>query len=265
MGLDVYVGPLSRYYSGAWETIVQQAGREQGIPVQIVRSNEPPPDAITEPAVVQEAVLAWRSSIEQQLGDRLGARLEWPEDPSIEYVTDKPDWDAYGAVLLLAAHDEFGAGSLPHEAPRQWQKEPLYGPVLQQYHGERHSVRRGLARLFGRSREEAGGSPSGGDVLLYRHLHLPELWLPADFDFTFRADDVAGAEMTMGSVPRLFAELRRLNERTYRAEPTDLEAWRQDGPPEDRSFDRTARFGLSIFLGLAKEAVDRRLPMKLDY
>ena len=37
MGLDVYVGPLTRYYSFEWETILQQAGREQGMDVHIVR------------------------------------------------------------------------------------------------------------------------------------------------------------------------------------------------------------------------------------
>ena len=31
MGLDVYVGPLIRYYTGDWETIVQQIGRETGM------------------------------------------------------------------------------------------------------------------------------------------------------------------------------------------------------------------------------------------
>jgi len=37
MGLDVYVGPLTRYYSFEWETIIQRAGREQGLEVRIAR------------------------------------------------------------------------------------------------------------------------------------------------------------------------------------------------------------------------------------
>jgi len=41
MGLDVYVGPLSRYYAGDWETIVQQAGRQQGVEVQVLRAPVP--------------------------------------------------------------------------------------------------------------------------------------------------------------------------------------------------------------------------------
>jgi hypothetical protein len=35
MGLDVYVGSLTRYYAGDWELIAQQAAREIGVPLQI--------------------------------------------------------------------------------------------------------------------------------------------------------------------------------------------------------------------------------------
>jgi hypothetical protein len=37
MGLDVYVGPLSRYYGSQWETIIQQYGQERGMGVQVIR------------------------------------------------------------------------------------------------------------------------------------------------------------------------------------------------------------------------------------
>ena len=41
MGLDVYVGPFSRYHTGEWETIVQQAARANGMTVQVVRPAAP--------------------------------------------------------------------------------------------------------------------------------------------------------------------------------------------------------------------------------
>ena len=50
MGLDVYVGSLTRYYAHDWETAVQRLGCEQGIPVVIVRARLQSPDAITDPA-----------------------------------------------------------------------------------------------------------------------------------------------------------------------------------------------------------------------
>jgi hypothetical protein len=37
VGLDLYVGPLTRYHLGDWLTVVQQAGRELGITVQVDR------------------------------------------------------------------------------------------------------------------------------------------------------------------------------------------------------------------------------------
>lgn len=36
MGLDVYVGTLTRYYSGDWELITQRVGRELGLTVEVV-------------------------------------------------------------------------------------------------------------------------------------------------------------------------------------------------------------------------------------
>jgi len=39
MGLDVYVGPLSRYTLGDWLTIVQQVMQAQGRTVQIIRTS----------------------------------------------------------------------------------------------------------------------------------------------------------------------------------------------------------------------------------
>ena len=39
MGLDIYAGTLTRYYTQNWKTAVQQFGEAHGIPVQIIRAN----------------------------------------------------------------------------------------------------------------------------------------------------------------------------------------------------------------------------------
>jgi len=52
MGLDVYVGSLTRYYTANWETVVQRTAGEQGIKCQTIRTNPEPPDKITDPVVV---------------------------------------------------------------------------------------------------------------------------------------------------------------------------------------------------------------------
>ena len=67
MGLDIYAGTLTRYYSHNWKTVVQQWAEENGYTF-----NRITPDG--EPA-----------------------------DNERPYYTDKPDWDAFGAMLLVAA------------------------------------------------------------------------------------------------------------------------------------------------------------------
>src|SRR5207249_5208071 len=106
MGLDVYVGSLTRYYAQDWETIVQQWGREQGLPVEVRRSQASPPDRITDPTVIRPDMIKWRSDLNQALSSRLGVELDWEEAPDAPYFTDKPGWDGYGGLVLLAAHEE---------------------------------------------------------------------------------------------------------------------------------------------------------------
>src|SRR2546428_707525 len=93
MGLDVYVGSLPRNDALDWETNFQQWGREQGLPVEVRRSEPSPPDRITDPAVIRPAMIKWRSNLNQALSSRLGGELDWEEAPDAPYFTDKPGWD----------------------------------------------------------------------------------------------------------------------------------------------------------------------------
>jgi hypothetical protein len=67
----------------------------------MIRMNEPP-DAVRDPHVVREAVITWQTG----LLNALGAAETWEEASDADYSTNKPDWDGYGAVMLLAAYDE---------------------------------------------------------------------------------------------------------------------------------------------------------------
>jgi hypothetical protein len=71
--------------------------------------------------------------------------------------------------------------------------------------------------------------------------------------------------MVIGSVPRLRAELESLNERTLACDDGQLSAIRAIGPTEDGDFAWAARFGLAIYLTLARQADDWGLPLKHDY
>jgi len=114
MGLDVYVGPLSRYYAGDWETIVQQVAKGSGIAVEIVRPKPPRRGWFKKlrdglhffRPTAEESVRRWRKRLRRDLGI---SDLDWNEDPETEYMTDKPAWDCYGALVLWAAYDELPA------------------------------------------------------------------------------------------------------------------------------------------------------------
>jgi hypothetical protein len=68
MGLDVYVGSLTRYYRRDWETFIQQAGRETGMTVQMVYLNEPDTDdEILSEEETRAAILEWRSSLADEI------------------------------------------------------------------------------------------------------------------------------------------------------------------------------------------------------
>jgi hypothetical protein len=263
LGLDIYVGPLSRYYAGDWKLITQQAAEAAGIEFRVVRPRNPPADAVTDPSVVHDAVVAWRSALVRGANGLLPS-LDWNEAPQADYFTDKPDWDGYWAVQFLAARDEFPDIPAPSrvEPPgrmRNPAKEPLQRRVDEVYRGK--SSGGALGRLLGRGRRIEDTRPPR-----YPHLHLPELWLPADFDRPLGATDLVGKRMTFGSVPRLLGELETLNDRTLHGDAAAIEQWSRAGPPEaDRSLEAVAAYGLAILLRAARYGVEHQLPMKMDY
>jgi len=239
MGLDIYVGSLTRYYSGDWETILQQLSP---VPVTIVRPNSPRQglfrgllDRLRRKDKDEDAASAvrrWQKQIQQELG---APDLDWNEDPNSEYFTDKPGWDCYGALLLWAAYEELPDAKRSQTA-EDWERDPAY--------------------LTNR------GDPRGR----YRHLTgNTEIWLPADFPDPIQTLAVTGDHVVLGSSVRLLAELSELNDRTWAVSDAQLSQWRQDGADYGGPLEASARFAFSIFHELARRAVEHRLPMKLDY
>src|SRR2546427_925453 len=92
MGLDLYVGPLTRYYTGNWETILQQAAKGSDISVKIVRPNPPNQGWFARlldqfrprgPAAAARAVRRWRNRLrtELRMPDRTGTNIRKPSTP----------------------------------------------------------------------------------------------------------------------------------------------------------------------------------------
>ena len=106
MGLDIYAGTLTRYYSHNWKTVVQQWAEENGYSFNRITPDGEPADNEEEmsPAEVQAAVENWRDQILSAISQPgQPPYAPWLEDNEKPYYTDKPDWDAFGAMLLVAA------------------------------------------------------------------------------------------------------------------------------------------------------------------
>jgi hypothetical protein len=241
MGLDVYVGSLTRYYLGAWETIVPQAGRERGFQVSIERPFAPKQNWFERfvdrfrpkgTAAATRAVRRWQRQVAREL--RV-PNLEWNEDREAEYETDKPAWDCYGALVLWAAYEELPSAHRRHSADG-WEEDPAYAA--------------------------SRGNPQSK----YRHLVADtQIWLPIEFDPPLATRALTGEPIVVGSSLRLLEELKRLNSCTWAATDQQIREWRYEGVDGGSSLKTSARFGFSIFFELAQRSVAARLPMKLDY
>ena len=177
MGLDVYVGPLTRYYVEGPADGVERIARHQDLPVT---------DGLEAEEVIRAAVVSWRQGLSRWLGDRLAGPLDWDESGPAPCFTDKPGWDGYGGTLLLAAHDEHPELPPPEVVSADWPDDPAY---------------------------QAASAPGAGSR--YRQLLTPELWLPCHFEFTVRTQDITGEEVELGSSVALLDQLRLLSARYH--------------------------------------------------
>jgi hypothetical protein len=221
VGLDVYVGSLTRYYVEGPADVVERIARHQGLPVSDDQDAE---------EVIRAAVVRWRDGLSRWLGDRLAGPLDWDESGPAPCFTDKPGWDGYGGVLLLAAHDEHPELPPPAQVSADWPDDPAYQAASARGAGSR-----------------------------YHQLLTPELWLPCRFDFTVRTKDLTGEEVELGSSLALLDQLGLLSAR-YR-----LDTQPPDPAATGHSLSAAAGNGLAVLLRLAERSVINRVPMKLDF
>lgn len=118
MGLDIYAGTLTRYYSHNWKTAVQQWAEKNGYTFQKITPSGPAADAEElSPVEIQRGVENWRDQILAAISQPSCAL--WPEDNERPYYTDKPDWDAFGAMLLVAACHTYDE-PVPRTVEKRW-------------------------------------------------------------------------------------------------------------------------------------------------
>jgi hypothetical protein len=235
VGLDLYVGSLTRYFVGDWELVTQKAAREMGLELTVVRRHDPE-DAIRDPEQVRPMVLAWRKGLSQALLESLTEPLDWNEDAEAPYFSDKPTWDCYADLLLWAAYNEQAHLSRPDHHVDEWSEDPAYKACTADGFGSRYS-----------------------------HLYEVELWLPCSFGFVFKTEDVGGNPVLVGSSVALLRQLEDLHRRTWEVRADLLDKWSFDGSEHGAPMETGARFAFSLFLKLARHSVEEKLPMRLDW
>lgn len=205
MGLDVYAGTLTRYYTQNWKTAVQQFGEAHGIPVQIIRANVEEHPA--EEAEVRERVTEWRKHILSGLDIAEPAR--WNEDADqTPYYTDKPDWDGITALQLFVLAKMFGE-SVPETISKDTEltKSSLY-QARQAYlkqHDEPISILEGCG-----------------------------WWVPLEKPAIFSYVLPNFEEGVLATVGMLKQELQAINALSWNATPEEIAGWRNtEGYPCD--------------------------------
>jgi hypothetical protein len=236
MALDVYVGSLTRYYVGDWESVGERTARERAAshPMEQLRSRGTP---LKEVGQIKPEVLAWRTTLGNSLGDNVAAPLDWDESSDAPHFTGRPGWDGFGSLVLWAAYAEHPALRRPPSLPEEWDDDPA------------------LVR-------------SNADGFRSRYAHLVrnvELWLPCAFQFTFEGQDVDGRRIVIGSATTLVRQLADLNAATWKADDSQAASWRRAPLSDDAPLELRARYAFAVLVDLAQKAVDKRLPMKLDY
>lgn len=248
MGLDIYCGPLGRYWSGNWSL---RANIDKSTSSKIDDS------VMDEEAhALLDEVRDWRDRLNLEYASQLGGTVDWQESLTGPYLTDKPGWDPFSALGLWAGMEERGLRKYPWEMPFSAHEEPGYDALQEK--GSRYQD------------------------------FIATLWLPRDGFETFAGPWIEGENQWFGSTYRFFSALQELNQRTWQADTTTIDAWYR-GDPESlapnldeakrqsladgsdlfdavmNTFEGNARFAFGIVYKLARYAAASGLPMKTDW
>ena len=207
MGLDIYAGTLTRYYCGNWKNMVQQWAEACGHEYHVIRPNDNQgDDEEPDEAEVQAAVEQWRNLlIESVMPPGSGADEQWPENNTAPYFTHKPDWDAFGALLVTAACARYG--------------EPIPQSVEKNHDFMEHP-------LVLKAAEDTEKVWS-----LFRGATM---WVPLSRPLLFNGTLVNGSECTISTLAALRLELEKLNSMVWQADEATVAGWKDtEGYPAD--------------------------------
>ena len=116
MGLDLYAGTFTRYYTRNWKTVVEAWAEANGVDFKRTEAED---EEKLSPEEVQEIVCAWRDEMLQAVTPENQLPETWEESNDKAYYTDKPDWDAFGAMLLVTAAHTYEE-TIPKTLEKGW-------------------------------------------------------------------------------------------------------------------------------------------------
>jgi hypothetical protein len=231
MSFDVYAGGFARYFAREWENVAQKHARETGMEYRIIRpGNDPGPAKWEE---VQETVEYWKSVLRQGLGPNDPGDIDWNEGRDAPYFTDRPGWQGYSALVVMAA-----CAACEEPLPDRLAEDSIVSDVVQ--------------------RAQVANFQGG-----YQAITRVQLWLPGSFEFSFDFVDLCNQTAHVGSLRRFVQELDVLMQ-VYGITEEQLAA-AQPGGKGETAFLPEAHFGLAVFRRVAGDAFKNRLPMMLSY
>lgn len=255
MGLDIYAGTLSRYYLRNWKTITQQFCEENGLQYSQIHSSE---DMKNEQSIdeTENTVEIWQEQLVHALkSSGVEKAKAWQEGSDIgSYYTNKPDWDAFGALLLFAA-----GKLLKISSPKEYKKNTNYHEVL---------------KIMGIYNTSYGKWSLFSNVCYY---------VPIEDRLVFEYPLPNGRVSMLSTVDCLKYELQKINEAGWQADETTILNWvNTEGYPTEGkigvhgllqflpkrkvySTESLAKFAFSIMWQAVSFAEKEQVIIVLDY
>lgn len=251
MGLDLYAGTFTRYYIRNWKTVVEAWAEANGVDFKRTETED---EEKLSPEEVQEIVCAWRDEMLQAVTPENQLPETWEESNDKAYYTDKPDWDAFGAMLLVTAAHTYEE-TIPETLEKGW--DFTEHPLIKRLAEDHEHV-----------------------YSLFRSVMV---WVPiTKSTMVFRGPMPTGNEVMIGTLGALEQELEHINEICWLAKEETILSWTEtegypaktlkdvetgteDGKKETYSTESLAKFAFSIFWRAMKFAKENRTPVLFDY
>lgn len=259
MGMDVYSGTLTRYYAHNWKTVAQQFAEENGFEFRrfdVSDNNVQEDNETLSPEEIQNIVTDWMGQLIAALSNSgCNTAKTWTENNVAPYYTDKPDWDAFGALLLYTAARIYNE-ELPSTVTKNWDfnNHPL------------------IARF---ANDNTRKWSLFSDVCY---------WIPLNDGFIINGTLPTGVQTAIATTCCLKFELDKINEIGWQADENTILSWTStEGYPADcevnngqitsagiksnsvYNTESLAKFAYSIFYRALKHSEQENVPIILDF